>query len=276
MSNTPLQRFSSKRRTKIDDFKQFSFYNTFVNRKDIIQLANLNNEIDQKNYLIRVIKRFEDAHQLKTGFPFAVYQLITFEYYNAQTISKATEESQLLCKHNIFSEYLLTIYKKFQQHTFEQKSIFLSIGFYIFVESLERKITQIDSYELFKKILRPQILLTNAYTTPVLTQEQIIEFNNFMTKYFFRYYSLYELRMTTYQEVNIEGKFKNEAQSQLDIGGDQDSIQEEDEVEVFDLDQEDQQDIQIQSPKKIDEQDEKHIDQMLQSFKLNWNNRLEG
>ena len=63
-----------------------------------------------------------------------------------------------------------------------------------------------------------------------------------MTNFFYRYlefkpryYSLYELRMTTYQEVNIFGRLKGENPPAVEKDDDKDSIQEEDEFNFKDV-----------------------------------------
>lgn len=57
----------------------------------------------------------------------------------------------------------------------------------MFVESLERKKNQIDSYEQFKKILKAQILLTNAQNLPQFNQAQILDFNALIVDTFYKY-----------------------------------------------------------------------------------------
>lgn len=94
-----------------------------------------------------------------------------------------------MCKHGIFSEFLSNIYTycKKKAFNFEQQSTLLSICFYIFVESLEKKKNQIDSYEMFKRVLKAQILLTNAMNLPQFSQPQIIDFNDLMVNTFYKY-----------------------------------------------------------------------------------------
>ncbi|CAD8095346.1 unnamed protein product [Paramecium sonneborni] len=275
--DTNSNRNQTKKKTKLNSNKSYSFYDSFVTRKDIIKLASLETQNQQKEFLKTVILRFELGHKKGGVFTFPVYELISFQYYQTQTISKATEESQQQCKFAVFSEYLLQMYNQLKKYTFEQISAFMSIGFYIFVESLERKITQIDSYEIFKRLLRPNILLTNTYNLPIFTQEHIMEFNKFMTNYFYRYYSLYELRMTTYQEVNIFSRLKGENPVQIEKNEDKDSIQEEDELNFKDVEVYLDDDVQPeQEVKKINEKDEEQIEKLLEQYKLNWNNRLDG
>jgi hypothetical protein len=93
-----------------------------------------------------VIRRFEDMLKAR-GFSnekhSSAFALITFEYTINTSVSAATQESQQMCKNSIFSEFLLNIldYATSRSFNIEQTSTLMSICFFIFVESLERKKT---------------------------------------------------------------------------------------------------------------------------------------
>lgn len=56
-------RHSNKKKTKLDMHKAYSFYDSFVTRKDIIKLASLQTRTQQKELLKSIITRFEEGHK---------------------------------------------------------------------------------------------------------------------------------------------------------------------------------------------------------------------
>ena len=79
----------------------------------------------------------------------------------------------------------------------------MSLSFYIFKESFENKKSQIESYQLFQETLKSQTEVTNNSSYPLLKTSDISELTKFFKDCFFRFYSLYEITMTKYIDLNI-------------------------------------------------------------------------
>ena len=79
----------------------------------------------------------------------------------------------------------------------------MSLSFYIFKESFENKKSQIESYQLFQETLKSQTEVTTNYSYPLFKTSDISELTKFFKDCFFRFYSLYEITMTKYIDLNI-------------------------------------------------------------------------
>ena len=192
------------------------FYDTFVTCQDIISIARVPAEKQQCFH--GVIKRFYDhikKNTLKsiTKNKQSAFHLVTILYFPpTSSTSLGLHNAQQKCKEQVLAEYLEQVFQfcSSKRMTIEVISTLMSISFFVFVQSLETKITSIDSYELFKNCLKVQINITNMYNMPLLSVETIKEFDAFMQQYFYCFYSVYELRMTLYQEVNLYSYKPNE------------------------------------------------------------------
>lgn len=71
------------------------------------------------------------------------------------------------------------------------------------MESIDKKKAQIESFELLKEILDEQTKVTNSQHLPIFTTEINKEILQFFKDCFYRYYSLYEISMTKFVDVNI-------------------------------------------------------------------------
>jgi len=79
----------------------------------------------------------------------------------------------------------------------------MSLTYEIFIKSMEKKMTQIDSFNLLKQALQEQTKIYSTQTLPVLDVKQLGRIVEFIKESFYRYYSQYEITMTKFIDLNI-------------------------------------------------------------------------
>ncbi|KAL4500684.1 hypothetical protein ABPG72_003108 [Tetrahymena utriculariae] len=160
---------------------QWIFYDTHFTRNDILNLIKLENQPEQfRKYIIESI-------------------LVNW-------IQKDASEN----RNEVFVDQLCQLYRfmNSQNYTAEQKSTLMSLAYEIFIKSMEKKMTQIDSFNLLKQALNEQTKIFSTQTIPIFTQQHCKNVIDFIKGSFYRYYSLYELTMTKFIDLNIYSNYK--------------------------------------------------------------------
>lgn len=130
-----------------------------------------------------------------------------FRAYISETIIKSDKKDP---KYNEFREeiYLKIIGNAFKlghslQFSIEKFSALFSILDFVFNESLDQKMSSLDSYAMLKKIISRHLYQCEPYSIGIFNEKEHQEILKFMRDDFFRYFSLYEISLTKFVDYNI-------------------------------------------------------------------------
>jgi len=133
-----------------------------------------------------------------------------FRNYIAESIMKLKPDDHK--RNEIKIDYFVLIYKfcSDRQFSMEQRSTLLSIGIYIYLESLEKKYPSIESYEMLVDILKKHVIQREPYSIKMFSEQDKTEILKLFRDSFYKHYSMYEIAGTKFIDYTLTTAHKFE------------------------------------------------------------------
>ena len=149
------------------------FHDTYLKRKHVLQLNEKLSDPAAFNELITSLLHLE-VHEVK--------------------------------RREIYLDFLQNMYRYCHGLGFsaEKQSTAMSIAIFIFTESLEKKMTSTDSYDLLEKIFSRHISQREPYNYGFFTNEERKLLLKALRDSFYRHYVLYEIAMTKFVDYTVQ------------------------------------------------------------------------